>query len=344
MNLNKIALISLISCLQLSQLAAMEAEQIARIEISNFDESKTDLFFPLPQEIVAHEIFKGILESSENLKDLWKNVKSFEKLSKYVKSEIYKKNLSNLVIKQKKEILEKIWELLWNKFRFERSNNLDDINCTNIHHETALGHIIYPGFLNTLDTKNTIELLIRNGIDIESTNTNGDTALIWASRNGYLDTVQFLLNSGANINVKNKNNVSALLSAVLSCPNETKKQVLETLINNGANINDEDDDKYTALILASTTLSHDSVKLLLDKGAEINGRTKMGFTALSEAVGCGRVENVKILIERGADLDIVYQGNKTVFDIANQYRDDKGEAIIKLLEQYSNMQLIKNKR
>ena len=98
--------------------------------------------------------------------------------------------------------------------------------------------------------------------------------------------------SGANINVKNKNNVSALLSAVLSCPNETKKQVLETLINNGANINDEDDDKYTALILASTTLSHDSVKLLLDKGAEINGRTKMGFTALSEAVGCGRVQKM----------------------------------------------------
>ena len=91
MNINKIILISLISCLQLSKLAAMETWQNAYMEIDNLDESKTDLFFPLPQEIVAQEIFKNLVESSGNLKDLWKNIKSFEKLSKYVRSEIYKK-------------------------------------------------------------------------------------------------------------------------------------------------------------------------------------------------------------------------------------------------------------
>ena len=217
----RINLRSLISCLQLSKLAAMETWQNAYMEIDNLDESKTDLFFPLPQEIVAQEIFKNLVESSGNLKDLWKNIKSFEKLSKYVRSEIYKKNLNNLVVKRKKEILEKIWKFLWDKFKFHPNKtwnklsskydssllkNVDDIDAGDFSNRNALAFIIdsMMGVENKdklppiSNAKIAIELLVKNGINIESKHWLM-TSLMWAVECEHPDVVQFLVDNGANI-------------------------------------------------------------------------------------------------------------------------------------------------
>ena len=62
---------------------------------------------------------------------------------------------------------------------------------------------------------------------------------------------------------------------------------IKTLLDSGAEIDSKNNDGYTALMLASrysnSTSSIDTVKLLLDYGADPNGRTTSGATALMYA-------------------------------------------------------------
>lgn len=140
---------------------------------------------------------------------------------------------------------------------------------------TAESFITRAGTAN----KETMELFIKGGMDVNARGSNGETALMLASVYSNDDALQFLIANGADLNARNNDGYSALMFvASLGGLNE-----LELLIKSGADLNAQNNKGETALMLAALNDKFDAVKLLLDKGANANLRNNRGETALRYA-------------------------------------------------------------
>lgn len=110
---------------------------------------------------------------------------------------------------------------------------------------------------------------------------------------------RWLLEHGADPNVKGERNSSALSSA----STHSSTAVLDLLISYGANIETQ------ALISAMGPRSDGGLPImryLIDHGVNINGVDPSKGTPLHYAVRLGRMDKVKLLVERGADLSIKF--------------------------------------
>jgi serine/threonine-protein phosphatase 6 regulatory ankyrin repeat subunit B len=76
------------------------------------------------------------------------------------------------------------------------------------------------------------------------------------------------------------------------------------LLQGGANVNLKNQDDYTALILASSCGHAEVCRLLCqNKGTIIDDKNKFGKSALIMAAEFGKLESVKTLLDFGADID-----------------------------------------
>ena len=117
---------------------------------------------------------------------------------------------------------------------------------------------------------------IKRGIDVNSRNPSGGTALMIAAKRGHLRVIQSLLQSGADPNI------------ALNGPDQT----------------------YRALHSAAQEGYDQIVGALLDQGAAINAATGHGETALISAAFYGRTSTVQLLLSRGADPDRTAMGKR----------------------------------
>jgi ankyrin repeat protein len=121
------------------------------------------------------------------------------------------------------------------------------------------------------------KLLAQEGIDVNAKNNANDTALIFASANGYTKIVKELLKKPG-ILLDEKNNIQR--TALHSASIYGHKDIVEILLVDGADINVKDNNNNTALWWANlNTLPHwynnnidkyrEIVELLIRKGATI---------------------------------------------------------------------------
>jgi ankyrin repeat protein len=110
-----------------------------------------------------------------------------------------------------------------------------------------------------------------SGIKFETGSKNGVEALIAAARNGKLDMVSCLLESGVDIN--------GVISPSVSTP----------------------------LMIAAENGYMDVVKLLIEKGASIEGNN--GAAALVAAAKVGDIQVVRLLLEKNVPVDALITGN-----------------------------------
>lgn len=145
----------------------------------------------------------------------------------------------------------------------------------------------------------TVESLLDSGADIESRNEDGSTPLIWAASFAQADVLKLLLSRGAMLNVRDKSGNTPLTAAACQCAVATMNsadEVIKILLDTGADVNARNHDGDTALMMASGMTGDASIlKLLLDHGADLRARNKDGQTALAIAKQARREDKIQVL-------------------------------------------------
>lgn len=120
---------------------------------------------------------------------------------------------------------------------------------------------------------------------------NGSTPLHCAAWEGHIAVVKLLLESGADVNARDKFGKTALHDAAFKGHGDVVKLLLEW----GADINSKCEIGSTPLHMAATSGESDIVKLLLDQGADHSANTLIAETIYSWATKQGHTEVVAIL-------------------------------------------------
>ena len=156
--------------------------------------------------------------------------------------------------------------------------------------------IKYAEFGNLAGVKECLE----DGAYINAMNENGNTALMYASREGHLNVVEYLLKHDADINTKGYESNTALILASMY---HNAKVVKLLLAEDAIELEIETEGGYTALTIASEWYNKEIIKLLLGKGANINSEYGSGDTVLSQAALQGDKEFVVELLNDGASVN-----------------------------------------
>jgi ankyrin repeat protein len=162
-----------------------------------------------------------------------------------------------------------------------------------IYEAAAIGH-----------TKGVAEWLRRDPGLLDSFSPEGFTALALAGHFGHLETAEFLLSRGADVNRVSKHpiQVAPLHAALFG----RRIEMAKLLVARGADVRIRRGGTpwpragWTALHYAASLGSADLVALLIDSGAELNIRDAEGKTPLSIAAGARHPHVDEILRQHGA--------------------------------------------
>jgi ankyrin repeat protein len=112
--------------------------------------------------------------------------------------------------------------------------------------------------------KDTVDMLLAKGADVNATAASGTTPLFWAIMRGQKDDVTLLLAKGANLNAKDAYENSMLHIAVRM----GYRSIVELLLNKGADVNAKDQRGRTPFSYALEGTDETMIKLLRSHGAK----------------------------------------------------------------------------
>jgi type IV pilus biogenesis protein PilP len=152
-----------------------------------------------------------------------------------------------------------------------------------------------------------VEKILGMGADPRHTNTVGRDALISAASKGYEDVARMLLNRGADTSIRDSEGWGALS---ISAYNGHAGVV--SLLSANATSPELDD----ALLVASFTGQAKVINTLLGKGANINARSPESKTPLMIASEVGKIDAVRVLLQNRANPYAVDLNNQTAANLA----------------------------
>jgi len=150
----------------------------------------------------------------------------------------------------------------------------------------------------------------------EDENTALDRAATW----GQVEVTKFLLEQGADPNIRGLFGFTPLLGALGGHADlSTKKEVVGILLQHQADPNLANFDGHVPL-MAAASMPLEMCKLLVEAGADVNAQDhRSGETALQLAAYYNRIENVRYLLEKGADAQLADLDGYTPLSLAEKW-------------------------
>jgi ankyrin repeat protein len=145
-----------------------------------------------------------------------------------------------------------------------------------------------------------VKVLIRNDPDLVSAkDETGRTALHWACRGVHIEIIEYLIECGADLNVKDAYDITPLHSVV----SRDHARAAELLIRHGVLLDEPMYDQRTPLHIAAGKGSGQIVSLLIEAGASLDVRDAYEGTPLHAAAFEGHAAVAGLLADRGATND-----------------------------------------
>lgn len=145
-----------------------------------------------------------------------------------------------------------------------------------------------------------IDFLLNNGIDIDILSKDGYSCIVYAIINGHIGVVKYFLDKG--YITKNRNGFLALITAAAN----NQLEILKILVESGLNINETDQDGkcFSPLHYACQEGNYNIVKFLIEKKAHVNRIDQEGLTPLRMAADWEHTRTVNLLLKNGADINL----------------------------------------
>ena len=158
------------------------------------------------------------------------------------------------------------------------------------------------------DAEKAVELVLNDGLDINTPALCNRTPLLWASLSSSGEFIETLIDLGANVNAQRTLDKATPL---LGSAKWNNFMAVYLLLDHGADVNIAVADGYSPLHIAVSNGFFDITKLLIKKGSNVNLQNKEGRTPLFLGVKNKHEQLIKLLIENEADVNIGYKKNYT---------------------------------
>ncbi len=202
-----------------------------------------------------------------------------------------------------------------------------DVNQTDKVGRTALMHA------GTSKNPVAVRLLIEREADVNMRDSFIGGALAWTSGFGTSESVQDLLDAGAQVGTKG--NATGYTPLVWASGFGDYNSI-PLLLEAGSNIEATDGiDGSTPLMHASKTGKIEGMQILIDRRADVNARNLKGETPLLACASHanGTVDKVELLVASGADLSAKDNGGRSALDLAKQRTDGNSSAVLAFLSE-----------
>jgi len=142
--------------------------------------------------------------------------------------------------------------------------------------------------------------LVKDGADVNATESNGTTALHWAVYNNDLPLVKALIAEGADVNAVNRYGSTPMSEAATVGDYD----VVKALLDAGADVDSPNEHNQTTLMIVVRSDNVETAKLLIERGADVNAvEDWQGQNAVIFAAAQSQPEMLKLLLDAGADPD-----------------------------------------
>ena len=191
--------------------------------------------------------------------------------------------------------------------------------------------LMYASAYGSLDA---MKILLAAGADANLKNSFDATALIWSVTEP--EKVQLLLEHNAGVNAASKTGRTPLMISAL---HNGSDRVVDMLLAKGAITNARDKDGLTFLGAAAAGRNFRQVRIALDKGANVNEKDETGYTALMHAAETGDVDSVKLLLSKGADVN-AHSGSHVFGKVKNGPIDLGNDSALSLAALYGPAKIV----
>ncbi len=202
------------------------------------------------------------------------------------------------------------------------------LDAKNEKGETALMLAAEKGQVDILS-----KLAARNAALLTQVDAVGNTALMHAARQGQKQSIETLLEIGAEVNYVTPaiEGAATPLQAVLDVPDFTAAHmnVVNELVRHNANVVEKNAAGRSPLLFAAEHGRADAAALLIEKGAEVNDSDHRGNFPLLLAACNGEKTLVTLLADKGADLKMTLPDGQTpLMCAAREGREDAARMLL----------------
>lgn len=171
-------------------------------------------------------------------------------------------------------------------------------------------------------------LLLKEVLTKDNINTPSElecfSPLMVAANRSFVEVCQYLVEQGADVNLKCESGMTALMLAMNPNSEKDSLAIATSILDAGADVNANSGGGNTALMEAGHKGLTKVVELLLQRGAKLDIQNKYGETALIVSSLEGAEPGVvKALLEAGANKDLADVDGFTAFDMAKKLGNEE---------------------